>query len=193
MPLDEDEYMEAIKLITVDKARRKKVEVKLIDQDGEEVPFRDTIKQVLKYLDDKMTDSAEANQILTQIMPLMHQSMMVGLPQLVGPHATTAIVSLDSIRYPMSMMMLLSFSLLKLVQQKNLKMKTIEEDISDEEWDKMSRLSKATSAAVLGALHGYQPKQVLEELVKLGEINQEDLEEMIQGSKKDKSSDPFEE
>jgi len=118
-----NKYEDIIQLVTVDRDRKKKISVKIVDKDGDEVPFKDTIKQVMKYLEDKLAPGAQS-QILTQIVPLMHQSMVAALPQTTGMQSAAAILALESIRFPMSMMMLLSFSLLKLIQQKEFKIIT---------------------------------------------------------------------
>lgn len=176
-----ENYEDLIKLVTVDKTRRKQIEVKLVDKDGDEVPFKDTIKQVMSYLKDKTSTTAEVegNQILSQIVPLMHQSMMVALPALSGAANAAAMLAFDSIRFPMSMMMLLSFSMLKLIQQKEFKIVTIETDISEEDWDKMQRFHKVSSAAMIGALSGISPRAIVKEMVKRGEISQEEVTELV--------------
>lgn len=185
--MDNTNYEDVIRLVTVDKARRKQIEVKIVDKDGDEVPFKDTIKQVLSYLEDKISPAAqqEGNQILSQIVPLMHQSMVVALPRLAGPESATAILAFDNIRFPMSMMMLLSFSLLKLIQQKEFKIVTIETDISEEDWDKMQRFHKVTSAAMIGALSGVSPKEIVKEMVKKGYITEDEMTELTGKPPKD--------
>jgi hypothetical protein len=180
-------YEDVIKLVTVDRVRRKQIEVKIVDKDGDEVPFKDIVKQVMSYLKDKTSEDAqhEGNQILNQIVPLVHQSMVVALPALMGTGNATAILAFDNIRFPMSMMMLLSFSLLKLIQQKEFKIVTIETDLSDEEWDKMQRFHKVTSAAMLGALSGVSPKEIVKEMMKKGYISQEEVDELTGTQKED--------
>lgn len=175
------EYEDVIKLVTVDKHRKKRITVKIVDKDGDEVPFKDTIKQVMKYLEDKLAPGSNddgANHVLGQVLPLMHQSMCVALPQLVGANSASAILALESIRFPMSVMMLLSFSLLKLIQQKEFKIVTVEEDISEEEWDKMERFHKVTSTAMLGALAGVPPKEIIKEMMKRGYITEAEVAEL---------------
>lgn len=184
-----EEFEDIFKLITIDRIRKKKMSVRLVDAEGDEVPFKHTIKQIMQYLSDKMSVKKDSevdimstkNQIANQILPLITQAMVSGLPEAVGDFRAAQLLTVDGVRWPIINMMLLSFSLLKLIQDKKFKIVTTEEDVSDFEMEKLAKFSRISEAATIGAMHGKAPKDLLKELLASGDISSEELSELTGG------------
>lgn len=173
-------FEESFRFTTIDKIRKKRLSVKLIDQDGDEVPVKEASKNILKYLGDKLTDAENSdNQIVNQILPLCAQSMVATLPEIVGEKRASKMLTLSTWRWPLNYMMLISFSMLKLIQQKNLKIVTIEEDISDEEIEKLVKYSNIGEATTIAEMYGHSPREVLKDLLTEGTISMDELVEMV--------------
>jgi hypothetical protein len=173
------DFDDVFKLVTIDKNRKKRISVKIIDTDGDEVPFRQTVRQIMKYVEDKLSlDNSDGNQMVNQVMPLVTQAMVSGMPEVMGTTRAAQIMAIEGLRLPLIFMMVLSFSLLKFIQQKNFKIVTIEEDITEEEWDKLIRMTKASEITTLGAMAGISPKEILKELLQKGDLTIDDIKEM---------------
>src|ERR1044072_2597034 len=111
---DEDygqDISDIFKLTTVDKARKVRITVKLVDEDGDEIPMKETIQQLMSYIKDKTSSTTDepGNPMITQIMPLNSQALVLALPKLLGVNNTATMLSIEMFRGSMVMMMMLSF------------------------------------------------------------------------------------
>jgi len=170
------------KMTTINRARHKQVKVEIQDETGATIKLADIIQELLNYIKVKSSDT-EDNQFMGQIIPLMSQSVASGLGRMIGIRQTAFYLSDDTARYAFIHMMSVAFLMLKFVQQKKLVINTYEEDVTDEEIENMERKSKANSVAMLGALVGQNPREVLETLRNQGSITDQDIRDML-GEKK---------
>jgi hypothetical protein len=170
-----EDINDIFKLVTVDRIRKVKITVKLVDEEGDEIPMRETIDQLMSYIKDKTKSDTEDsnNPMITQIMPLNSQALVAALPKIMGVRNTATLLSIESLRMSFVMMMMLSFSLLQFVKRKNLKIVTMEEPITDEEIERAIKLSKASSVASMGAMLGMNPNQIVKELMDKGLVDKE--------------------
>lgn len=176
----EIEPEDVFSMVMINKNRKVKVTVGLEDDDGDDIPLKDVITELLAYIKDQLNDK-EKNQFAEQIMPLMSQAVVSGLGRMIGLRATAFHLSNEMTRAAFIQMMCVGLLLLKFVQQKELKICTFEEDVTDEEIEEIERRSKAHDTATLAALAGHDPKAVLAELQKQGLITEDDLRDMING------------
>jgi hypothetical protein len=171
---------EVFKMVMINKVKGTTVRVELQDKEGDVVELSEVIEELLGYVERKLEDK-EPNQFVDQIMPLMAQSVVSGLGRMLGIRHTALFLTNELSRVALVNMMSIAFLLLKFVQQKELTIQTYEEEISEEEIEEIQRKAKAGSAATMGALLGLDPKEILNNLVKQGEISQSDLEAILNG------------
>lgn len=177
---EQKRFEDIVKLVTIDKARGKRITIQLVDSEGEEISLRDTTDSLMSFLENKFQDETpEGNQVLNQVLPLCTQTLVSGLPRAVGEQRAAQMLGLEKSRTTLVLMMMLSFSLLKFIQQKGLKIMTVEEEITTDEMDKIQRMSEASEAATLAAMMGISPKEILQELVKEGSLSGDELSQMI--------------
>lgn len=181
--LFDDEPKESIKvedffnIVTIDKKRKKRITIRLEDVDGDEVPIKEAVENLTEYVIDKASnkDDDENNHVINKLAPLVGHALVCGLPKVIGDRLTIMMLSMEHYRHSMSMMMLLSFVLIKWVQDKKLKIITMEEDISDEDLEKQEKLHKANSAAMISAMLGLTPEEAIKELAKSGDVDLDDV------------------
>jgi hypothetical protein len=171
---------EVFKMVMINKVKGTTVRVELQDKEGDVVELSEVIEELLSYVEAKLEDD-KPNQFVDQIMPLMAQSVVSGLGRMLGIRHTALFLTNELSRVALVNMMSIAFLLLKFVQQKELTIQTYEEEISEEEIEEIQRKAKAGSAATMGALLGLDPKEILDNLVKQGEISQSDLEAILNG------------
>ena len=175
---------DVFKTVMINKIKKTRVRVELEDKEGDTIPLRDVIQQLLGYIKDQTADNAE-NQFSEQIMPLMAHSVVSGLGRMIGIRATAFYLANDTTKMSLIYMMCLGLLLLKFVQQKDLTIVTHEEDISDEEIEEIERRMEANKAATIASMIGEDPRAVLETLRQQGHITDEDLEDLLGGSDDD--------
>lgn len=171
---------DAFSMVMINRKRKVKVSVELQDKDGDVIPLRDIIEQLLSYIKEKMADP-KGNQFNEQIMPLMAQSVVGGLGRMIGIKSTAFHLANEVTRSAFIQMMGMGLLLLKFVQKEELKIYTYEEPVTDEEIEKIDRKSRANSVATLASLAGADPKNVLRELRNQGHITDDDLEDILNG------------
>ncbi len=188
--LDRPDFEEMFRLITVDRKRKKKIRVTLIDEDGDEVPIKSVSKQLMEYVTDQFKISKDldpdddddvdtkASKIVNQILPLVSQSMVAALPGLMGQRHAYLTLAMENTRHSTIMMMMLAICLYKFIKQKGLKIVTEEEDVTQEELDKMMKISKMTSSATTGALLGMSPQEIIKDLMDAGEITADEIKQI---------------
>lgn len=165
------------RVIMIDMDRKVKMTVQLRDEEGDEIPLKDTIEKLVEYISDKLKEE-EINSTRQQIYPLMAQAMVGGLSKLLGSFYTSVILSNSTVRYSLIHMMTVGFYLLKFIQNKGIKIHTIEEPITADDIEAYQRLSKASDTITNTTLMGYDPKQVVQEMLKNGLLKHEDLEKL---------------
>src|ERR1017187_6662797 len=106
-------------LASIDRVRKKKLSIRLVATDGSEVPFDETILKLCKYVHDKLSQDSN-NTLANQVFPLMAQALGEGLSDIVGREMTEMLLSFEGFRAPCLSMMMLSFTLLKFLQQKEI-------------------------------------------------------------------------
>lgn len=168
---------ELFRIIMIDRKRKVKMAIQLRDKDGDEIPIRETIEKLTEYIGDKL--KAEGGNICKQqIMPLMSQAVVGGMIKLMGQGPATFMLSNEHTRYGLINMMTVAFYLVKWIQGKNLKIHTIEESITQEDVDMYDRISTASDISVQSAAMGNDPKMVIREMVKRGQLKKSDLKKM---------------
>lgn len=165
------------RIVAIDKVRKKEILIELRDKNDGLVSIKDTVKKLTTYVEDKMADEAPSN-ITQQIYPLMAQCSPQVLLQLLGDRMSMLLFSNDFTRKSFIHMMVVGFLLLKFVQQNNLKVVTIEKDVSDEVIKKYERVTKANSIGVTATMLGEDPKEVIRDMYKKGLIEKDDVLEM---------------
>lgn len=170
-------------LTMINKTKGVEVKVELKDKDGSTIPLHEIVQDLLKHIEDKLTIGKES-QITDQVFPLMSRTLVSGLGRMLGNQAAAALLGLGMTRDAFITMMTLSFLLLKYVQQKGLTIHTIETPVSPSEIESLERKAKAGSAAMLSAAMGLDPKDIVQELLKRGEITEEEVGEVLKTNKK---------
>lgn len=164
-------------IVTIDKKRKKRITIRLEDADGDEVPIKEAVEKLTDYVIEKASnqDDDDNNHVINKLAPLVGHALVCGLPKVIGDNLTIMMLSMEHYRHSMSMMMLLSFVLIKWVQDKKLKIVTMEEDISDEDLEKQEKIHKANSAAMISAMLGMTPEEAIKEIAKSGDVNLDDV------------------
>jgi hypothetical protein len=188
--LDEDELdiSDVLGLVMINRKRKKRISIELQDKEGDTVELKDIINELMKYIKDKMQDE-ESNQFASQIMPLMSQSVGMGLHKMIGLRQTAFHLSQEITRMSLIYMMAVSFLFLKFIQQKGLVIHTFEEDVTEEELEALDRKSKANETMVLASMAGQDPRMVLEAMKEQGLLTQDDLRDMLGGEVDDDGED----
>jgi len=169
---------DVFKLVMINRITKKRVHIKLIDDEDDEVDLTETIAQLINYIKDKYQDP-DGSTFTEQILPLMSQSIVSGLARMIGLQSTAFYLSNETTRMAMVNMMAVGLLLLKFVQENNLTINTFEEDVSDEEIEDLDRKSRASSVAAMSSAMGIDPKEVLQQLVDQGKITNQDLKDIV--------------
>ncbi len=172
---DSYKYQQLAELSMIDKIRMKKIYTRLENEDGEDVPVKDVLKQLTGWIMDQLQDK-EPNTTVTKVYPLLCQSMAGSLQDIVGDkYNAMLILAQDVTRQAFINEMTLGFYLSRFMEKNGLKIVTEEEDLSQEELDRILRLNKASSISALAHLAGADGKEVIREMLKSGVITREDL------------------
>lgn len=172
------------KMVLLNKRTNMKVSVQLQDKDGEEVELADLLEQLVKYVKDKLDE--DNNQLVDEIMPLMSQMLVSGMGRLLGLNTTAFYVSNPNTRMALIYMMMIAFTMYKLVQVKGLKINTVEEEVSEEEIEEIERKSRANDVATMSQMLGGDPREALQQMVDRGDLTEDDLVELLGRAKGDK-------
>lgn len=190
-----EDFEKIFKMSTIDRIRKVRINIKLVDKDGDEVALKEICKELMQYLKDKtaVKSSSVDNAILNKVMPLVSQAAVSGLPRVVGADHALIYLSIEEFRLAIITMMLLSFSLMQFVKSHELKIVTMEESMTDEELEQALKLNKATSVATLGSLMGMSPQEIIKELTEKTGLSHEDAARMAGSDETDVFSDTEEE
>ena len=161
-------------LVLIDRIKKVKTSITLKDSDGDEIPLKETVGKLTQYIIDKMSDEGE-NACRSQVVPLMSQAVAGGLIKLMGQSNAIFLLSDHTTRMSLIYMMSMSFYLLKWIQQKNIKISTTEEALTDEDIEMYDRVSRASDLTVKYTAAGGDPKTAIREMMKRGLIQKEDL------------------
>jgi hypothetical protein len=172
---------------TIDIKRKKKINIRLEDEDGGSIDMQETIDNINRYITDQLTLETD-NKLRDEVYPLITQVCMGGVTYAMGSQQAAAfVVSQEILRYGLGHQMLLSFYFLKFIQKNNIKVITEETDVTDEEIERLLRVSKAAGTATLAAMMGMPPKEIIQELLKSGQITQDDIKSFDMGENSDVS------
>ncbi len=165
------------KMDFIDYKRKKRIWVTL-SRDGEDIDFKDTVEQINQWIEDALkvgSDSPNGNKTLTEIFPLCAQLLSAGIVRSSGEEVAMFILSNQMIRHALLQQMMLSYYFLKFVQKNGITVTSEEEDITEEEIQRLVRVDKANSMAAMGSMLGMSPKDIVKEMLKSGQIQKEDL------------------
>lgn len=165
------------KLVTIDRTRKVKTLVQLKDAEGDEIPVKETVEKLTEYITDKLKDEGD-NSCKTQIFPLMGQAVTSGLVKYAGVSWASYFLADEPTRGALMQMMCMSFYLLKWIQQKGIKIYTVEEPLTDEEIEMYDRCSRASDITMKYTMAGGDPKKALREMLKRGMLKESDLSHM---------------
>lgn len=168
---------EIFKMVTLDKRKGVSRTIELKDEENDVVLVPEVIEGLLLYMKDKMENEKDSD-LVSQIMPLMSQSLVSGLGRLIGIRETGILLSDEVVRFSLIQMMSMSLLLLKFIQKEGLKIYTLEEKITEEEYEDIQRRSKAISTTIMASTMGINPQDMLNQLLKQGKITKEDIEKM---------------
>jgi len=168
---------ELFRIVMIDRKRKVRMSIQLRDEDGDEIPVRETIEKLTEFIGDKLKEE-EGNVCKQQIMPLMSQAVVGGMIKLMGQGFATYMLSQQHIRVGLIHMMTVSFYLVKWLQAKNIKIHTTEEPVTQSDIDMYDRISKANDMTMQAAAHGVDPKEIVREMLRQGSLHQDDLTEM---------------
>jgi len=171
---------DALTLAVVDAARMKITQVHLEDKTEDTVELKSVVDELLAYINQKI-ESGEENHFVRQILPLVAQTAVIAMNRFLGGNIAAAYMTNPTTRTTLVHMMCTSLLLLKFIQQKELTIVVSEEDISQEDFDRLQRKSTASSAISLAIAAGVDPLEVLRELKDKGEITDEELPELDPG------------
>ena len=169
-------------MVMINKIKKTRVKVELQDKEGDKVELSEVITELLRYMNEKMK-SDEGSQFADQIFPLVSNATVSTLGRLVGIQHTAFYLANDTTRTAIIYSMAMAFLLLKYVQKHELTINTFEEPVSEEEIEGVERRAEANKVAMLGAIMGEDPKEVLQKLMDEGRITEQDLSEMLGGKK----------
>jgi len=168
-------------LVTIDKVKNQKVRIELKDSNGEVVPIHSAVEGLIGYMKEQFPIADCA--LVSQIYPLLSQALVAGLGRLVGIEGCAYYLMNDLTKTCFLDMMALSFLLLKYIQQKNLKIFTITEPITEVERQLLeAKVKEVGHKVTLSEFVGMNPKDILRELQK--ELDPEEIKEIL-GEKKD--------
>ncbi len=162
-------------IANIDLVRKKKIAIKLEDETGTEVNVSEVITQVNSYITDQLT-SKDRNVCLDQIFPLLSQLLNRSINSITKDIYLSGILMSQAIyRNTFISEMMLTFYFLKFIQKHNIKIVTMEEDISQEEIDKLIKADQVNAFSIAAINMGMPLKEVVESLLASGHVSRQDL------------------
>lgn len=150
------------------------VKTALKDQNDQVVALEDVIKSLTSYIKEKV-DSKETNTFKDQILPLMTQAVILALPDLIGTEETALLTARPHAKFGLIYAMGTAFLLLKYMQKHNISIETTEEEMNKEDIDRLIKRISINNAVILGIEEGMSKEEILTELLSLGKITEEDI------------------
>lgn len=173
--LDDQEREEWCKVVAIDRRRKVRMDAELRDKEGDLIDLNETVEGLTEHVRDKMKDE-EQSVIQQQIFPVMARAAVTALTEFIGPQAASAMVSQEIFRSSLTYCMMTAFLLMHFIEENDISIYTDEQDVSDEELESYDRINKATSVASLAGMMGANPREVVKEMIKSGQLEQEDLQ-----------------
>ena len=174
---------DALSLVTVDQQRGKRITVFLKMENGDTITLKEITTKLTQYLNDQVRDKkstlAGTNPIINQIMPLIAQASGVCIPSVTDEGTALALLCVEQFRWSIVMMGMLGFSLMKFINDQNLKIITEEEDLTLDEIEEFKRISRVSSASAAGAMMGHSPQEIIRDLIRNGDIRPEEVEDLL--------------
>jgi hypothetical protein len=143
----------AFSMVTLMPKRKLKITAYLEDEEGEKVSLADLAQDVVRYIEEHMTDS-ESTAINSQFFPLINQFMTSVVPRATDLRVAEFMFTAGAIRHALSYFGLAVALLMQYISQHNLKIVTEEEAVTDEEMEdylERSRNAERALARALGA------------------------------------------
>lgn len=179
--MDDTDYpdlAELLKVVAIDPFRKKKMRVMIKGTDeGETVETTQIVDKLLDYIQGKVKDEGE-NIYKQQILPLVAEAATITLIKTLGPDLGMFLMTQHTTRDAFINMMAVGFLLMRWLDgasKKGIKIHTVEEDITEEEMNKLYKLDKITGLTSLASMSGVNPIEMLRQMVKAGQISKEDL------------------
>ena len=172
--LDDQEREEWCKVVAIDRRRKVRMEAELRDKDGDLIDLHETMEGLTEHVIDKMK-SEEPSIIQQQIFPVMAKAAVTALTEFLGPQAASAMVSQEMFRQSLTYCMMTAFLLMHFIEENDISIYTDEQPVTDEELEHYDRINKATSIASLAGMMGANPREVVREMLKSGQLEHEDL------------------
>lgn len=169
---------DVLKMVMVNRHKNTSITVEIKDKDDDVVDLPELITQILNYVKDQLK-SEEGNLILDQLMPLISQSLVSGLGRMMGIQNTAFLLTNNITKTSLLNMMIVAMLLLKFVQENNLTIFTHEKEVTAEEMDEIDRKAKASSVMTMGSMMGMDPREVLKEMVRQGQLTSQDLADLV--------------
>jgi hypothetical protein len=152
------------------------ISTELRDNNDNVIPLDKVVSELVEYVKDKI-DSKEDNAFKDQILPLMTQSVILALPDLIGVEETASLIAKPNAKYALIYSMGTAFLLLKYMQKHNISITTTEEEISNYEIQKIVKRIHINNAIIIAAEEGISKEQILQSLLSLGKITEEDIDD----------------
>lgn len=165
------------KFATIDKVRNKLMTIKLEDKNGAEILIDEIITQVNDYIVEQLSSKEEDNVCLQQIFPLVACILNKSIISSMKGHTdlATGIVSQHLIRDAFMNEMLITYYFMKFIQKNNIKIISLQKDISEEDIKKAIITDKIGSFALMANMSGVPIKNMIDTIMKSGNISREEL------------------
>lgn len=134
-------------LVTAIPKRKIKVKAHLQDADGDKIETAKIATELVDFVNREMS-KPENNNINTQVFPLITQLMVSYIPRVVGLDYAKVVFAAPALRNTFIHMGMASFLMLQYIKQNNLKIVTIEEEITEQELERMHAHEEEVQSAL---------------------------------------------
>jgi hypothetical protein len=165
-------------LTLIDKKKWTRLTVSVQDKDQNKYSISEIVQNLVKYIGQET--KKEHSTIVSQIYPIMSQVLVPALTLTQDYNTAVVLMNGEIIKNSILDSMVISFLLLKYIQQKELKIITESQQLLPEEISVIKNREETlrTSSGVTQLL-GVTPQQLLQTLMSNGEISQSELQEFI--------------
>jgi hypothetical protein len=137
---------EILSMVLIDKKRLMKVSAELKDKNGEKINLPEIVEELFKYVDKEYNKSVEEqSSLIGKIMPLLSQVLGSGLGRYLGVGQAVLYLTDSQTKDALLQMMMLSFLLLKYIQQKDIQVYSVSEPIAKDEVDRLEEISRESN------------------------------------------------
>ena len=153
----------------INKKENVRISVELRNPEGEVTDLSKITKQLAGMVKIQLNEEGNFDgPVYNQILPLVGESMMIALPELMGEVAAGIYIADQNTRYAIMYMGAIGFLLLKYIQQHKLKIFSIQEEITDEEINQLDQKQELTSMMIGAVSYGIAPKDLIKAIKKSG-------------------------